>query len=478
MNASQDQIAVRRDIWVLDQNGPFSPITLAYANAVAAMQARSADDPTSWSYQAAIHATFAAVPPRTPWNACQHQSWFFLPWHRMYLFFFERIVRKAVMDANGPADFALPYWNYDRGFPTNTLPEAFRTPKLPRTNDDNPLFLASPLRNSPVMRGGQLPSTITSPAKALADTAFSSPSGTSSFGGGRVGPAHFGGALGDLETTPHNVIHGAIGGALVPPCQSGVMSDPRCAALDPIFWLHHANIDRVWNVWLAMPGRANPSDQSWLNQSFEFRDERGAVVRLSGAQVVDSATQLHYVYDDETSAVQGDLMGTPPNQLPSGPPELVAASDEPVVLTGTGASVSLKATPTTGALLDAIPSGARRTFLNVEDITAAANPGVGYAVYLDAPDGGRHVGNVSLFGIEEMINPDRPHAGAPGFRHTFDVTSEVADLTARGLWNPDDLRVRLEPIVVAPPPGEEWPAADAPEAHTPITIGRVSLFVE
>lgn len=110
-------VLVRRDIWALEEKGTFDPITLAYAKAVRALQGRNATDPTSWSYQAAIHATFSAPPPGAPWNACEHQSWFFMSWHRMYVYFFERIVRKAVMDEHGPAEFAIPYWNYDRGGP-------------------------------------------------------------------------------------------------------------------------------------------------------------------------------------------------------------------------------------------------------------------------------------------------------------------------------------------------------------------------
>ena len=35
-------------------------------------------------------------------------------------------IRKAVLDAGGPADFALPYWNYDRPFPGNTLKDILR----------------------------------------------------------------------------------------------------------------------------------------------------------------------------------------------------------------------------------------------------------------------------------------------------------------------------------------------------------------
>ncbi len=76
------------------------------------------------------------------------------------------------------------------------------------------------------------------------------------------------------------------------------MTDPRCAALDPIFWLHHANIDRLWNNWLTLNGRVNPADTAWLTQTFTFADETGAQVSMSVEQVVDSANQLQYIYDD------------------------------------------------------------------------------------------------------------------------------------------------------------------------------------
>jgi hypothetical protein len=76
------------------------------------------------------------------------------------------------------------------------------------------------------------------------------------------------------------------------------MIDPNCAALDPIFWLHHANVDRLWNNWLALGGtRVNPPDSSWKNASFAFYDENGTKVTLTGSQVLDSAAQLGYVYD-------------------------------------------------------------------------------------------------------------------------------------------------------------------------------------
>ena len=99
---------------------------------------------------------------------------------------------------------------------------------------------------------------MTSPANALSQTDFTSPA--MGFGGGKVGPQHFGNFAntGALEQTPHNDIHVALVGANpVGQCQGGFMIDPNCAALDPIFWLHHANIDRLWNVWLASGGVAS-----------------------------------------------------------------------------------------------------------------------------------------------------------------------------------------------------------------------------
>ncbi|HEY5857000.1 MAG TPA: tyrosinase family protein, partial [Aldersonia sp.] len=480
---SAANVFVRREAWSLQSGTTFDPITLAYAKAVQVMQARPAADPTSWAYQAGIHASFTAPPPGAPFNSCQHQGWFFLSWHRMYLYFFERIVRKAVIDAGGPADFALPYWNYDRAFPFNTLPPAFRMSTLP-DGTANPLSVASPGRRATLMAGGQVPATATSSSAAMAETVFAPPSPLTGFGGGRVGPAHFGGFgnLGALETTPHNVMHPTIGGPQAGACAGGLMTDPRCAALDPIFWLHHANIDRLWNTWLALGGgRANPTQSTWLNTSFSFRDENGAAVTMTGADVVDTAAQLGYIYDDALVAAAPMPTEAEPTPEPLGPPELAAATEQPLVLAGATESVGLTVPATSEEMLDAAATGAgRRVYLSVEDIQAVQDPGLAYAVYLMSSSGERrHVGNVSLFGITEMNDPDRPHEGAPGFRHTFDATAAVEELHRSAAWDPRAVTVEFEPIRIMPPPGETWPtefeAADEPV--TPITIGRVSLFV-
>ena len=90
------------------------------------MKALPPSNPSSWSYQANIHGTQMAQPWSPLWQTCEHHTDFFWPWHRMYLYWFEQIVREQ----SGDPDFALPYWDYSD--PTRQyLPFAFRDPQSP-----------------------------------------------------------------------------------------------------------------------------------------------------------------------------------------------------------------------------------------------------------------------------------------------------------------------------------------------------------
>src|ERR1051325_10733216 len=123
---------VRRDIGGLSAS---DPIIIGYKTAVTAMKALPATDPRSWSYQAAIHGTYA-TPSHTAWNTCEHHTKFFWSWHRMYLYYFERIVRKY----SGVSGWALPYWNYSSPS-ERQLPAVFR-------DATSSLYVANPTRPS------------------------------------------------------------------------------------------------------------------------------------------------------------------------------------------------------------------------------------------------------------------------------------------------------------------------------------------
>ena len=56
------------------------------------------------------------------------------------------------------------------------------------------------------------------------------------------------------EAFMHNYIHGLVGGVIFDPATSlldplGTMGSFVSSPYDPVFWLHHANVDRLWAEW-------------------------------------------------------------------------------------------------------------------------------------------------------------------------------------------------------------------------------------
>jgi tyrosinase len=473
----------RRDVWA----PPAGDTTLAdYASAVALMQGRADSDPTSWSFQAAMHGN-QAKPTTWPWNQCKHFSWWFLPWHRMYIWYFEQIVRAAVVQQGGSADWALPYWNYGLGGQQATLPLAFRDPQV---NDaPNALYVAD--RAVGMNDGtGSIPTQIGDPIQAMQCDSFvgSYDLPPAEFGGSPADPSlQFAGPMGVVENTPHNQVHNLVG---------GLMSDPDTAAQDPIFWLHHANIDRIWNQWAAgsVPHQ-NPSDQNWLSQTFKFYDAQGNEASLTCADVLDIASQLDYEY-----------VGPPLVESPIGPPklaaasvgssgggrgrrpaELVGASDTSVRLTGVPVTTSfvINARAAHDALSAAGVQEPSRVYLTVQEIEGDSDPGTVYGIYVNLPDdaapevaAAHYAGAVSFFGIRRARAPrgdEPPHSVTV----SHDITQLTKDLQAQGEWDGEHVTITFRPMGLVPPDRPELSHA-LPEGLSstdpPIKLGRVSIF--
>jgi tyrosinase len=396
----------------------------------------------------------------------------------MFLFYFERIVRKAVVDAGGPADWALPYWNYGLGGRHATIPRPFRSAQV--SGHANALFVSQ--RAPGINTGAAIPPQVASPAFALARPRFT---GTAQFGGG-VTPAggQFFAQTGQLEQTPHNDVHVVVGG------NDGWMTDPDQAAEDPIFWLHHANIDRLWAVWFGAGGHHNPTDHRWTNQKFFFFDADGTEVSKHCHEVVDTVADLDYTYDPDPAPAQpapslAAAAGGPVSDEPEAEPTLVGATAHPLELTGRADKVAVPIDAQAHAeALVAAP--APRVILNMEDIEAGANPGTVYGVYVNLPDGAppdqaelHHAGNLSFFGIERSLHPrgdEQPH----GMRVSLDITDIARAQQARGEWDPAQVEVTFRPHGLIPPDVEDGEAAEPPAPPTgpPVTVGRVSVYYE
>ena len=473
---------VRRDVQSLIAEGPSGLKVLEdYATAIAAMQAIDADagpgdptDPRSWRYQAAIHG-FPGLAPSLDdpqrWGTCRHFSWFFLAWHRVYLFYFERMIQFHLQDGS----WSLPYWDYTKvdDDSSRILPEPFRSPR-----DGNPLFVAE--RDADVndeTKPTPLPFDRCDARGALAfgDLAVDPADALQSFGGGIVADVDPNAGLrGALEGTPHGQVHVLVGGD-----QSGYMFRFETAGLDPIFWLHHCNLDHLWDVWIAKWGADRlPSDDAFLDTEFHFFDFDGSAASMLVRDILTSS-DLGYVYE---STDQPD--GTPgpdplrelaaPEPVPMTPPELLGAATGVDFSGPTAVGIELAANTRVAAAVAGEEAVAPRWYLRVEDVAGSDPKAPSYDVYLNLPEGAAaadhpelRAGSVAAFGIAEATRPDAEHGGL-GVTDTFEVTKVVEQLVARDDLEFDPAKVTVHVV----PVGLKGPLDDGGD----VRAGRISIY--
>lgn len=431
-----------------------------YRRAVAEMRRRSAEDendPTGWTFQAGIHGSFTNS---QDFNKCEHASWWFLSWHRAYLYFFERIVRQA----SGDPTFTLPYWDWNTPN-RRSLPAPFRDPA-------SELFDGT--RVPSVNAGEPLLANETDVQQALDFPAFLGTRMRPGFGGVPL-PLR---VKGGLERPPHDTVHVLI---------SGNMGDPKTAATDPIFWLHYANVDRLWDVWLAR-GRSNPSQTDWQTHTpFIFFDENRNRVQVRTSEFLPAGARLDYRYDDlggnaffvlRDNALRAKIERDVNSAVAAaGAPAQTKAQREafdarrrtifgaesslrlsestsPVTLTGSPVTVSIPLDARRQSSLNQALSLAREDFedppsviLALEGVQSSRPPGVVFRVFLDEPmataetdpQAGNYVGSLTLFGAAGA--PQHGHDHGEGESYFFDVTGLVQNLKERGKW--DDANVKI-----------------------------------
>lgn len=282
-----------------------------YRTAIKALLQLPATDPRNWYRNVLVHTL-----------DCPHGNWWFLPWHRGYIGFFEQTVRQY----SGNSRFAFPYWDWtanpampadffgsdnpldptssyfiksyakfraDYEKPINDF-YAKLTPDRQKQLDDRMLSTPADLWKAidPANGGYFYPDnsarclTSTQPSFAAPPTACTgscrttpnavsektlmaalSPTDFITFGSGIVDQHSQSTTQGVLESQPHNQVHNCIG---------GFMSD-LMSPTDPVFMMHHSNIERIWLVWTAkqekygLPTLPEGADLTkWSAQPFLF----------------------------------------------------------------------------------------------------------------------------------------------------------------------------------------------------------------
>lgn len=167
----------------------------------------------------------------------------FLPWHRQYLVVFEEALGRAI-----------PYWDYEQGFPPflagvrplGMPPRTFAEGRLPTATEVEQVIGVQVTRDGPPgLRHQEFSSLVETGTRAI---------------------------------PMHNQVHRWVG---------GVMATPA-SPTDPVFWLHHAAVDRMWSLFQQRDPEAYPDRLTGLTATLDPWD-------VTVADVLD-VTRLGYSY--------------------------------------------------------------------------------------------------------------------------------------------------------------------------------------
>jgi tyrosinase len=218
-----------------------------------------------------------------------HRGPVFLPWHRVMLMWFEVHLQRVL----GDPQFGLPYWDWAMDG-TPPFPGGFANPAASPLWQDTPDALGG--QGMPIPSGGALafdPNDPTSFRVRITATSSGIPQQVPDRGLQRqFGQPPFGSPtlpqlfdvlqafntllepdLAKYDTPQfdrdsvgfrnrlegfngpglHNQVHRWVGGDM------GPASSPN----DPVFFLHHCNVDRIWEGWMKINGRVYQPDQSF-----------------------------------------------------------------------------------------------------------------------------------------------------------------------------------------------------------------------
>ena len=358
--------------------------------ALDSMRKLDCTDPLSWYYQGAIHwvpdsigtnplcPSYETVEDVLPeWDKCTHtteghEKIHFLVWHRMYIWHFEKIVRKL----SKHDQFALPYWGYTDN--QLVLQELFR---------DTTSALYESARFDSLNAGYPLSGEI---LRALDTTKLMSYTSYEEFNN-------------HMNAAPHGAMHDYIGHGNVDPdttqknvwnkilntySSDGLMGWVPTAGFDPVFWTHHSQIDRLWQKWNNSPnGKAVTLEVLESHQwTYTFFDENGKQVTYAPQQVLDIIYTMDYKFDDtdmrEPITQEQQLLRTTK-------PLSEAKLDTPIL-------VNDQITDAVTLSLDTVPS--RKVTIELEFAFEDQPSGV-YEVYVNQPNGPYLTTNESFVGF-------------------------------------------------------------------------------
>jgi polyphenol oxidase len=250
--------------------------------------------------------------------------------------------------------------------------------------------------------------------------------------------------MGSLEGGPHGGVHVWTTDPAVdfnnPKPDMGVLAS---AAFDPVFFSHHANIDRIWDKWRkADPANhTNPDNQIWQQQFFFFYDKTPNWTYIANSQMLEPEL-LSYNYkppQQTATPAPGPLasaapamrvaqqLGAPVVELHQGP-EPKALTPEPLTIQAT-----IPAQGRERLTASAAAAGPQaKTILRIEGVEIPADRGALVNVFVNRPDataaaGPEDPGYVGTIAVVASQSPGVGHMHSPVVRNfSFDITGKIA----------------------------------------------------
>ncbi len=395
--------------------------------AMVKLKALGCDKPVSWYYQSAIHGvpipgkdgnletnplcpSFTSVSKvRSTWAKCGSHNEsgppsdiHFLPWHKLYVAHFEKIIRKYSADPK----FALPYWDYEK-FPT--LPDRFQAGAQGSLYEQ--ARLTSLNRGKPITDNAL--NTIRQDSNALQDI---------------VDYATYNN---QINHGLHDFLHDYIGGTATiynkvynRNVSAGLMGNVPSAAFDPIFWVHHTNVDRLWQQWVNdHPGQnITLAELNSVRWPYRFFQNNGAPINYSMAQVLAAIEAPDYVYDNQVNASATSAKAIPQRL------EEHTITSIPLNIVATGSGPANSTLNLADEKLLVVDKTANERIILKLDATYTGKPNGRYEVYVNLPE---HIATTSpeakkyyTGAISFFVNDPDGKGMVREFR--YDITDELA----------------------------------------------------
>jgi hypothetical protein len=234
------------------------------------------DSPFSMAAQAWLHQYYCCplpdgapeILPKQARDTDIHHTWDFLPWHRAFLYFHERAIQ-AFLPADRRNDFRLPVWDWDAS------PEGAVTPWV------YDRFIWAPPATCTCVGSDMCACVRRKQVSPVTDCLLQAWLQADNFVGSSTD-------WGMASEGPHSTVHVQL---------AGQMSDVPKSAIDPLFYAHHANVDRFWELWRKRFGR----DPQWAADCVYYYwdalpdPNKPRLVKVTPADLLDTR-KLGYEY--------------------------------------------------------------------------------------------------------------------------------------------------------------------------------------